>query len=44
MANEKNSKPTEPTIAPKPGKIVENSDKSKLDYRAEKKNSTKKDK
>ncbi len=40
MASEKNSKPTEPTIAPSPGKIVESSDKSQPDYKAEKKNSS----
>ena len=44
MASEKSSKPIEPTIAPQPGKIVESSDKSQPDYKAEKKNSTKKDK
>jgi len=44
MGKEKNVKPTTPTIAPKPGKIVENSQKSPAKYKVEKKNPTKKDK
>ena len=43
MASEKSSKPTAPTIAPNPGKIVESSEKSPGKYKTVKKNPAKKD-